>query len=75
MIYTNIYLRLISEQWISQIHSLLNLNLQTLIAKKKKLFKRVKIDIITYLYVESNFCRRSQDSNPQIWSQEKIKKI
>ena len=31
------------------------------IAKKKKLFKRVKIDIITYLYVESKFCRRFQD--------------
>jgi hypothetical protein len=44
----------------------LNLQLQTLIAKKKNLFKWVKIDIITYLCVEFNFCRRSQDSNPQI---------
>ena len=51
----------------------LNLQLQTLIAKKKKLFKWVKIDIIIYLCVKSNFCRKSQDSNPQIWSQEKIK--
>ena len=37
----------------------------TLIAKeekKKKLFKRVKIDIITYSCVESKFCRRFQDS-------------
>ena len=41
--------------------------------EKKKLFKSVKIDIITYLCVEFNFCKRSQDSNPQIWSQEKIK--
>ena len=49
----------------------LNLQLQTLIAKKKKLFKWAKIDIITYLCVKSNF--RSQDLNPQIWSQEKIK--
>ena len=72
--YLLIYTRLIPEEWISQIHSLLNLNLQTLIAKKKKIFKRVKIDIITYLYVEFKFCRRFQDSNPQIWSQEKIKK-
>ena len=31
--------------------------------KKKKLFKRVKIDIITYLCVESKFCRRFQDSS------------
>ena len=53
----------------------LNLQLQTLIAKKKFLFKWVKIDIITYLCVEFNFCRKSQDSNPQIWSQEKIKII
>ena len=30
----------------------LNLQLQTLIAKKKKLFKWAKIDIITYLCVE-----------------------
>ena len=51
----------------------LNLQLQTLIAKKFFLFKWVKINIITYLCVEFNFCRRSQDSNPQIWSQEKIK--
>ena len=51
----------------------LNLQLQTLIAKKKNLFKWVKIDIIIYLCVEFNFCRRSQDSNPQIGSQEKIK--
>ena len=42
--------------------------------RKKKLFKSVKIDIITYLCVESKFYRRFQDSNPQIWSQEKIKK-
>ena len=53
----------------------LSLQLQTLIAKKKKLFKWVKIDIITYLCVEFIFCRKSQDSNPQIWSQEKIKII
>ena len=53
----------------------LNLQLQTLITKKKNLFKWVKIDIITYLCVEFNFCRRSQDLNPQIWSQEKIKII
>ena len=53
----------------------LSLQLQTLIAKKKKLFKWVKIDIITYLCVEFIFCRKSQDLNPQIWSQEKIKII
>jgi hypothetical protein len=34
--------------------------------RKKILFKRVKIDIITYLCVESKFYRRFQDSNPQI---------
>ena len=32
------------------------------------------IDIITYLCVEYNFYRKSQDSNPQIWSQGKKKK-
>ena len=42
--------------------------------RKKYLFNRVKIDIINYLCVKSKFCRRFQDSNPQIWSQKKIKK-
>jgi hypothetical protein len=40
-----------------------NLQLQTLIAKKKNLFKWVKIDIIIYLCVEFIFV---EDSNPQI---------
>ena len=36
--YLLIYISSIPEQWISQIHNLLNLNLQTLIAKRKEKF-------------------------------------
>ena len=50
MIYPNIYIRLILEQWISQIHNLLNLNLQTLIAKKKKIIQKGK-DWYYYLFM------------------------
>ena len=43
IIYPNIYVRLIiPEQWISQIHSLLDLSLQTLTANNKKKKKKSK---------------------------------
>ena len=55
------------KQLLQELLINLNLQLQTLIAKIFFfLFKWVKIDIIIHLCVKSNFCRRSQDSNPQI---------
>ena len=50
LIYPDIYIQLIPEQWISQIHSLLNLNLQTLIAKEKKNIQEGK-DWYYYLFM------------------------
>ena len=55
----------------NEYHKFTNLNLQTLIPtkkkkKKKSLFKWVKINIIIYLCVKSNFYKRSQILIPQI---------